>query len=69
MMHPADRNFMRRLLKKVEEIDIEKTLQVRSASASDYADYKERCGYLRALDDVRGFCKDIQDTDDEARPT
>ena len=60
---------MRRLLKRITEQDNERTVQVRGAMSLDYADYKERCGYLRALDDVRVWCQEIAETDDEARPS
>ena len=66
-MHAADRVFMKRLITKINEHDLDRTKQVRGGSAQDHADYMNRCGYLRALDDVVTWCNEIAETEDDAR--
>jgi hypothetical protein len=56
---------MKRLLLKIrEEADLCVT-QVAIGSATDYADYQSRCGYIRALEHVRQWCKEIAEQDEE----
>lgn len=66
MINSTDRAFMHRLFKRINDADTARTIQVRSAQSMDYADYKERCGYLRALDDVRDWCQEIAESDDDS---
>ena len=59
---------MKRLLSKIrEEADV-KVTQVAIGSATDYADYQSRCGYISALEHVRQWCKEIAEQDEENPP-
>lgn len=64
-MHPADRVLMRRQLAWLASLRAELVDHLGDASASDYADYRDRCGYLRALRDVAAWCEDVKAQDDE----
>ncbi len=68
MLHPVDRTFMRRLLQQIQDEAGTRVEQVAMGSAKDYADYQNRCGYLQALEDVRKWCREIAESDDENPP-
>lgn len=67
-MHPADRVFMRRLMKRIIDEQNDRVGQLASGSAADHADYRNRCGYIQALEHVRLWCEEIAETEDEPRP-
>ena len=67
-MHPVDRVFVRRLLSRVKDEAEAKVEIVARGLAKDYADYQAQCGYLKALDHVRDWCKEIAESDDPDRP-
>lgn len=59
-MTPFDSAAFNRLAKRIAEKDHTETGHVRSGAAADHANYQGRCGYLRALDDVSAWMKDIE---------
>lgn len=67
MLHPSDRVFMRRLLDRITEEAQTRVGYLATGCASDFADYRNRCGYIQALDNVREWCREIAESD-EANP-
>lgn len=67
-MHPADLRLMRLLFKRIREEMEQRTAGVINGSVPDYAEYRSRCGYLRALSDVLEWCEDIERESDPPDP-
>lgn len=68
-IHPSDRVLMTRLLSMITEAENTAASHLMDGMASDWADYKHRVGYVRALGDVRSWCREIAETDDADRPS
>lgn len=69
-MHPVDIKFLGRMVEEINKIEILSVEQLAQGSAKDFADYQNRVGYIRALDDVRQIAKRIRDEyDDDDRPS
>lgn len=65
-MHPVDVKLFNRLLREIGEIEKTEAEFLAGGSAKDYADYRDRTGYIRALDDVRKLMQQIsEDLDGE----
>lgn len=64
-MHPSDRVFHKRLVAKIQAEAGTRVEQIALGSATDYADYQNRCGYILALEHVRQWCKEIAEEDEE----
>lgn len=52
--------FHRRLRTVIEEKKADLRQALCSNMARDFEDYRYRCGYLVALDDVLGNCEDVE---------
>ena len=52
--------FHRALFRVLEGKMDERMALVASGNAANYEDYRQQVGYLQALNDVLGFCEDIE---------
>lgn len=68
MLHPGDRRALRRLAVAIDERRQTCLGQLADGAAGDFADYRARCAYLRALADVDVMCQEIIDSDDPDDP-
>lgn len=68
MLTSADRTFQRLIERKIIEEQNTRVGQLAAGAAIDYADYRNWCGYIQALEHVRAWCEEIAKTDDPARP-
>jgi len=59
-MHPLDLRFQKSLLFRIHERGEDEAELIASGSCPDYAEYRDRCAYLRALQDVKTWCEDVQ---------
>lgn len=58
-MGTLDQDFHRRLVKKIEETETDMMGSLRSGTLN-IETYKSQTGYLRALDNVKEWCEDIE---------
>ena len=58
-MDAASLYFSRLLLEKIQAKQAEMMKRLMQGVATDYADYKDRAGYLRALSEVVTWMEDI----------
>lgn len=58
-MHVLDRKLAKKLGDVMLEHSQKSVGQLAEGSAKDYADYRERVGYIRALDHVQEWIKEL----------
>ena len=67
-MHPSDKRFAGRLVKHMDEDAADRTGHLVNGVAPDYADYRYRCGYLKAVADLREWIVEEVNKDDPDDP-
>lgn len=67
-MHAGDRVFMSRLISKIIAQQNEIVGQLAAGNAKDIEDYRDRTGYIRALEHVRAWCQEIAESDEPNPP-
>ena len=55
-----DSEFMRRMKKILVDSRDQRAAEVVAGTATDFADYRARCAYVAALDDVLGHLDDTR---------
>lgn len=68
MLHPADLRFIRTLTMWIDDETQTRMESLGSGGAQDYAEYRQRVGYLKALADVRAQCEEIERDSDPEDP-
>lgn len=65
-MNPLDTEFHRRLLKRIEQQVVDDAAIILTGNL-DPEEYKRRCGYLKALEDAKDWCADINQAMNEGK--